>query len=970
MESNKILNFIIRTSAGVIFFGLVVSIIIFNINPAFPKTIVQDFLSSEERIWLQQHYGNIRVAPDPYYPPVDFFDKEGHFRGISADYLKLIEEKLGINFQIVRLESFRETLEKARLGEVDILNAVIKTPERSEYLLFTPPYISISNVMVVRNDLKQTLTIQDLKGISNIVYQKGYAIGSFLQEQGITHAKPVIDPADALHDLSMGRINVMVGSLAIISYYVREMKIPNLRVAGNSGFDDVLSFGIRKDLPMLKQIMEKAIMEITPEEHDEIIKKWLILKVDKTYLDRRFLFGLLGVLVFVLMVMSMLYLWNRTLKRQVAAKTSELRQREEALSKSREQYRLIAENTADVITVMDLNWKKNYVSPSILSLRGYTVEEALQQPIEEILTPESLKKSFRILEEELAVEKEENADPNRSRMVELEHYRKDGTTVWVENKMTFIRDEEQKPVAILVVSRDITERRKSEEVLRESEARFRALALSLNEGILIVDNNRRIVFCNRAIGVISGYREDEITGKPAEMLWPLQYREINIRRTEEFLKRKYPQVDNTGESFLLSKAGEEIPVEVSTTHWKTGDNIFFGAVIRDISDRKKREEYDLLKRKFDSLEIFSGWLAHDMNNLLAGLFGFMELALDNAGDSDAVKNWIQKAFKSASDARDLIRRFMVMTTAFIPDKKAVSVADVIKKNINDSICPEIKFVFKCNEAISKIDADEEMIDSVIKAVIDNAKEAMPEGGKLEITADNVSIDDSAQKGVLVSQGDYVRIKVLDRGCGMDSVTRNRVFDPYFSTKERGATKGQGLSLPLAYSILRRHEGHIEIESEEGIGTEVTIWIPVFKKADERKIEQKLSSDAPVTKKVLVLDDEKILRDMMSTMLARMGIEHEVVSSGEEAVERYFHAMESGNPFGLVILDLTVKGGMGGVPTLKTIQRRNPSVKAVVISGYSDDPVITNYKEYGFCASLAKPFNLGDFEAIVNRVIGL
>jgi two-component system sensor histidine kinase EvgS len=433
-----------------------------------------DFLSDVEIKWLAAHDGKIRVAPDPHYPPMEYFNEQGIFTGIAADYLRLIEKKLQCRFVIVRLNNFEEILEKAKNREIDVVNTVIKTPERAEYLLFTPPYIAIPNVIVVRAEEKRNLKIGDLKEMTGIVYQSGYAIGSFLREQHkIFHARPVDDAADALKDLAVGNIDVMVGNLAVIAHHVRRLKLSNLRVAGDCEFDDAISFACRKDWPIFNRILGKVLERITPEEHQVISDKWIQIETAKFYHDKRFLMGLFGGLGLFLISIALLYAWNRALKKQVGIQIRELKLRESALVKSREKYRLIADHTADVISILDMNLRFTYISPSVKRLLGFTVAEATAMSIEKAMTPESLVTIRRVYDEEMAKEAAGTADPGRTRIIELEQYKKDGSTVWTEASLSFLRDKQRQPTGIMAVSRDISERRRAAAEREKLEARFR-----------------------------------------------------------------------------------------------------------------------------------------------------------------------------------------------------------------------------------------------------------------------------------------------------------------------------------------------------------------------------------------------------------------------------------------------------------------------------------------------------------------
>lgn len=405
------------------------------------------FLTSQELDWINKNNGRIRMAPDPYFPPLEFFNEKGELDGIAPDYIKLIEKKTGLRFQIVRLANFEEILEKAKQREIDLVCTVIKTPERSDYLLFTSPYISIPNAIVARNDVGKKLDVDDLKNMTDIVYQGGYAIGSFLaKKHGITHLEPVTSPEEALKKLSMGKINAMVGNLATISYYSRKMNLANLKVAGDCGFDDTLAFASRKDLPILNSILEKTLREISEEERDTVWDDWIKIESTVFYEDTDFWISailVLGVLSFIIML---LFVWNRTLKRLISLKTLELQ-------KSEEKYRSLVENSTEAIFVVQDGFFV-FSNPAAVNLAGFTHEELFKKTYIELVHVDDME----IVSENIKMRLD--GDFSFFRFL-IRIVIKGGATRWVEANSVLI-DWEAMP-AVLIFVTDVTERKWAED---------------------------------------------------------------------------------------------------------------------------------------------------------------------------------------------------------------------------------------------------------------------------------------------------------------------------------------------------------------------------------------------------------------------------------------------------------------------------------------------------------------------------
>ncbi|MBU0926975.1 MAG: transporter substrate-binding domain-containing protein [Spirochaetes bacterium] len=293
-----------------------------------------DFLSPEERSWLQSAPRELRVAPDPFFPPLEFIDEKGEFQGIAIDYLRLIEKKLGVSFRVVRMDSFEAILEAVKRREIDIGDTIVDTPERSRFLEFSPPYISIPNVIVVRDDVSRSMSPRDLKDLKDVVLQGGYSIGDVLEERfGVYHARPITNPESALKDLSFGRIDAMVGNLATISYYARKANLTNIRVAGDCGYADELSFASRSDWPLLGSVIAKALGEISQAERDAIKDKWIKLETVRFYEDENFWLSAGAITLAILALFVVLYAWNRTLKAEVGRRTRELMLKNDELSR-------------------------------------------------------------------------------------------------------------------------------------------------------------------------------------------------------------------------------------------------------------------------------------------------------------------------------------------------------------------------------------------------------------------------------------------------------------------------------------------------------------------------------------------------------------------------------------------------------------------------------------------------------------
>jgi CheY-like chemotaxis protein len=331
---------------------------------------------------------------------------------------------------------------------------------------------------------------------------------------------------------------------------------------------------------------------------------------------------------------------------------------------------------------------------------------------------------------------------------------------------------------------------------------------------------------------------------------------------------------------------------------------------------------------------------------------------------------LTEAEKASFQAQELTKQLITFSKGGAPIKKLGSTGDLVIDTTNLAISgSKVKCEFSIPSDLWLVDFDEGQMKHAISNMIVNAIESMPDGGVTDVRAENCNI--TAAQGLPLSEGKYVKISIRDQGIGITKEHLPMVFDPYFSTKERGIEKGMGLGLATTYSIINRHDGHITVESEVGVGTTFTIYLPAHEK-DLRKIKPveipKPEKPAIHTGRILVMDDEEMIRRLSKQVLSRLGYEPELAKDGAEAIELYKESMDSGRPFDAVILDLTVKGGMGGKDTVKALLELNPQIKAIVSSGYSDDPVMTYFGSYGFTRALVKPYTKEDLNDVLNKVI--
>ncbi|MEA1969316.1 MAG: response regulator, partial [Thermodesulfobacteriota bacterium] len=373
-----------------------------------------------------------------------------------------------------------------------------------------------------------------------------------------------------------------------------------------------------------------------------------------------------------------------------------------------------------------------------------------------------------------------------------------------------------------------------------------------------------------------------------------------------------------------------------------------------IEKKHKQMEAQIQRlQKMESIGTLAGGLAHDFNNLLYVVLGNISLAQEDLNLEIETSESLKEAEKACIKAKKLTARLITFSKGGDPVKKMMSINGLLKDTVisilsESNITPKISIA----DDIRQVNIDEGQIKQVVQNIVVNAKESMDDNGQLTVSCKNIDI--AEESNLPLSPGEYIKISFEDHGCGISKENLEKIYDPYFSTKDMGTDKGQGLGLAICYSIIQKHGGLISVESEPQTRSTFSVYLPAFlvKEPDLQKSEEKPVAQKPVkqpatgTKKILLMDDEEMIRSFISKVINRLGYDVETCPEGKEAVEIYTKAMESKEPFDMVILDLTNKIGMGGQATMKRLLKINPDVKGIIITGYSNDPVVADFRAYG------------------------
>jgi len=511
--------------------------------------------------------------------------------------------------------------------------------------------------------------------------------------------------------------------------------------------------------------------------------------------------------------------------------------------------------------------------------------------------------------------------------------------------------------------REIRERIRAEQALAEEKGRLFTTLNSINDGVITTDANGVIILINMVAQYITGWEIDRAAGQDVDRIFTVE--EPAITYTDDSPVRRalhlHAALESTENTCLVSRDGSRKLIEYSIA--PIGEQMAItGMVIafRDITEKELMEKEIIKARNIESLGLLAGGIAHDFNNILTAIIGNIELARLTIDQSSRAYTLLGDAEKAVLRAKDLTRQLLTFAKGGAPVKKTTTIGDLLEEIVHFTLSgSNVKPEINIHDTLPHVDIDEGQVSQVISNIIINAVDSMPNGGYIDVRADNVTMDNDDP---ILKGGEYARIAITDQGHGIQPDDLQKIFDPYFSTKDHGS----GLGLTTSYSIIHKHGGHIVVDSTPGKGSTFYIYLPVSANSTSSKEESMEQPDNSIDGSVLVMDDEEAIRNILSQYLQQLGCTVTTASDGEEALGLFRENMNNEEGFDLVILDLTVPAGMGGIECLQHLKKIEPGVRAIVTSGYSDNPVMADFKRYGFSGALPKPVNFKSLKAAVTK----
>lgn len=812
--------------------------------------IEKDLLNVEEREWLKAHEGKVRLAPAPDWEPLEYFDKNGQYQGMVSDYIRLMEKKLNFKFTIIRVETWEKTLALARKREIDVISAAQATPERQEFMHWSTPYLNLKTTIIVKKSQQKTLTLDQMQGMK-IGVPKEYAVGKFIRDNypQLTLVD-VLNGQEGMHKVSFGELDAMIMEVPNALHVIEKEKITNLRLAGNTGFELHEGMGIRNDWPILSQIIEKALANISEKEHKEIHSRWIRLDMVRFYQTRTFWYIFTAITLTVLLITGSIIAWNRSLKSQVMQRTEELRFNEmrlEALLELNERtHASIQEMIEFAFEQMIRLTKSRFGYLAFEDQEGimYTADPANRLLGEKHLAW-NLSNGFNKETMGFWGEAVHQGNPLISNDYQISNplykgmpaeYRQifrymnvpifsEGRVVVVAgmgNKKTDYDASDLRQLSLLAQGMwRLLQRKKAEKTIQKSEKRFRDLVENSPNGIAIVQ---------KGVVVYKNARQVELMGefKPFEVL------EYHLVHQEDQEKTK--------DLFEQIKSGVAVHDEMDFRFYASSDQHGQGAmrwvnciarpidylnhkavllITIDMTRAKELERRLIVQDKMASLGHVSAGIAHEIRNPLSGINIYtrtLEKSFQNPEKAHKIKPAIEAIRTASKKMESVIKRVMDFARPLElkferidinrPVQEAIELASLTLTN------KEIIIQQALDKNLPCCYAEPHLIEEVILNLINNAADAIlqREGdGKIQISS--------------MADHDKIILCVEDNGPGVPRDLREKIFEPFFTTKDHST----GLGLSLCHRIITDHRGTLKAVSSPLGGAKFMIEIPVFMK---------------------------------------------------------------------------------------------------------------------------------------------
>jgi len=901
----------------------------------------------------------ILVGGDFDYPPYEFLDANGQPTGFNVELTKAIAAQMGLSVEIL-LAPWTETYTDFGSGRIDIIQGLFYSVDRDESINFSQPHSVVNHVIVTREGSSYN-TLEELDGLEILVMKDDIMYDKAIKYGYEDHLITAESLKEVLRLLSEGTADCALVAQIPANFWIEKNELDNLAVGSLSILSPDYSYAALYNNDDLLMLFSEGLAAIKSSGvYREIYNRWLGVYEEHEGDFWEVFKKLLFVIIPVLMLGIGSLLWSWSLKRQVGKSTRELRDQKDLLER-------VATTSPVGIVVSGVDGVMNFSNP--------TAKRLLEIPLESsgvLVFNDPGWKIVNIDNQPIPVEERSFSKVVRQKKSNF------GTLYWITGhegtrKLISVNssplfDDTGSVTGVVSVLSDITDQHKAQVSLQNEKEQLAVTLQSITDGVITVSVEGVILLMNSVAEKLTGWLQAQAAGQLFETVYVTES-QSNAKNRKNITTKVLlsgNDIEVVSQNLLISQNGIKRSVSERGAPIKDKHGKVIGVVVvfHDLTDEQKLLDYIQRSAKLDSLGLLAGGIAHDFNNLLGGLFGYIEMAKSVGGDEEQVTLYLDESLKAFERAKDLTMQLLTFSKGGAPVRAIGDLGALIQKSSTFSLSgSKSSCIYDIPKSLWLCEFDENQIGQVLDNLIINAQQAMPDGGKITILACNTIIDTN-QQGVLEA-GEYIHISISDAGEGISPEHIKQIFDPFFTTKK----KGHGLGLATCYSIIKKHNGLIDVDSKLGVGTVFNIYLP-------RSTAVEVDSGTDVRKGldhhgnglVVVMDDEKIIRDVVGSMVKSMGYKILEAQDGEGVLElcRTFH--DKNNLVKAALFDLTIPGGMGGKDAVLQCRKKYPDMPIFASSGYSADPIMAEPEKYGFTASISKPYRLQDLKELFNKYV--
>jgi PAS domain S-box-containing protein len=907
-------------------------------NPAYTE---------EEMAWINRH-PVITLAIDNTYPPLNYVNENGELTGLCVDFVNAFAKKAGVKVEFEG-STWSVAIKKALNHEVDGIVNADATAERKTRLNFTVPYVRLPSGLVTLKSAPNLESISDLSG--KLVCAKINSSHSrLLSEKTSAEVVPIETLEEGLERVIKGEAFGVFDDVSVLGHLIAKYNFANLKI-NLIHHDDVVGvsrIGLRNDDPILLSVINKAILSLTQDEKEAIQSKWLTLVREKTIIERHFDWTLflkitLPALALAIVLYSLVFLHNQRLRHAVEDRTRDLQ-------KSQALFRALIDQAADAIFVHDLKGNLLIVNRQACQSLGYTSDELLDMSVTDIDVAEWDRTYLESLWREIT--------PGKHVTIEGLHRRKTGELFPVEIRIGALEVSGQP--AILALARDIAKRREEE----HNRLMQSAVIEQAHDGVLIADKDGIIQYVNPAFERISGYPFKEVVGKDPRIFNRGQH-------SDAFYDKIWERISSgevwTGNFASQRKDGRPIEEETTISPIKddSGEIINYAAITRDVTQERILERQLRQSQKLEAIGTLAGGIAHDFNNILSAIIGYTELLKIDLPRDIPQSGYLEEVLKASHRAKDLVHQILTFSRQTEQEIKPVAVALIaneVLKLLRASLPSNIEIIQHL-ETDALVMADPTHIHQIIMNLCTNAGHAMREkGGTLDVRVNKVELDALFTSHYpKLEGGTYLKLTVSDTGQGMPKNVLERIFEPFYTTKDK--SEGTGMGLAVVHGIIESYGGIIDAHSEPGKGTRFRVFLPVISRAAEVEVEEEEGLPTG-TEKILFIDDEPALVKVGERLLESLG--YGVVGETNPATALKVFA---GNPnrFDLVITDKSMPE-LTGLELAEKLFTLRKDIPIIMCTGFHTHTEKVKSQANGIKGVLNKPVVRAEMARMVRKIL--